>query len=82
MVFSLRGKQSMKDRRLTNAKMCEIVTLRTGNREKEARIKELEKYLLRATNELEIVTSQYGDNGSKHLIDRVREVLNGQRSDG
>lgn len=68
----------MKRTPLTNPQMCEIVTLRTSNKKLTERGKELEKYLLRATNELETVTSQYGDDGSKHLIDRVRQVLNDQ----
>ena len=59
----------------TNAQMCEIVTLRRKTRTQDERIKELEKTLSRSLREIETLSSQHGDNGSKYLIDKIRMVL-------
>lgn len=65
----------MAKRETSNALMCEVVTLRGKNRESNERIKLLEKYLRRALNDLTIMSAQYDDNESKHLIDKIGSVL-------
>lgn len=62
----------------TNNEMVEIVELRRSNRKLTARNEELEKWLNRANRELETMSAQYGDKGSKHLIDRIKSVLEGE----
>lgn len=61
-----------------NHEMVEIVELRRSNRNLAERNKELEKWLDRANRELETISAQYGDDGSKHLINRIKNVMKGE----
>lgn len=70
----------MKRKQLTNNQMCKIVELGSENKSLKLTIKELSKYLARATNDLETMSLQYGDDGSNQLIKRIREVLDAENN--
>lgn len=65
----------MAKREVSNALMCEVVTLRGKARQQNERIALLEKYLRRACNDLETLSAQYDDDGSEHLTNKIRSVL-------
>lgn len=60
---------------MTNPMMCEMASLRVKTRHLEQTLKERDKMLRRAYRELETLSVQYGDSGSKGLIDRIKQEV-------
>jgi uncharacterized protein with ATP-grasp and redox domains len=60
---------------MTNARMCEIASLRVRNQHLEQLVKDKDKLLRRAYRELETLSTQYGDNSSKGLIERIKQEV-------